>query len=277
MTFGELKRAVIHLGFERGLEDDEYLMPALSRALYTLFNDIGVIATRKIPRPKTDVELIFDTMAHTPTSTESFVIGGNACSFTVSGEGSYTLNSGATSRTYSFSSDMLPVRLFTIPGSILSFEGSLSFTVFDLAVAKSTRSSLITDIPIWSELDRVNLGRRYPDFIAPDGEPTGADGKPIAGARVENGVLHLPHGYCGQVFISYRRAPNIPSGIEDEELDIPKGAEELLPLLVASYIWLDDAPDKAQYYMSLYLDGVRAYKRVATASTATGYVTNGWA
>ena len=64
----------------------------------------------------------------------------------------------------------------------------------------------------------------------------------------------------------------------DRELDIPKELESLVPLLAAAYVWLDDDADKAQYYMSLYRDGMSAVKLYTRRAVDTGFENaTGWA
>ena len=41
-----------------------------------------------------------------------------------------------------------------------------------------------------------------------------------------------------------------------ETIDLNDELCAILPNLVASYIWVDDEPDKAQYYLSLYREQV---------------------
>lgn len=277
MTFGELKSSVIRLGFERELEDDDVLLPTLSRALYAMYADLGVTSTVKLPWPRRKMRLLASVIDHKPGAVETFTLDGMACSFTLSGEGSYTLSSGATERTYRFDSYMQPIRLFTAPGSVLTFKGDYAFSVFDLSVIESVRNNIVADIPLFAERNELNLGRKFPDFISLERAPTSASGEIIKGAYAEGSTLRMPDDFSGQVLITYRRSPAVPAGEVSEVLDIPTGAEELVPLITASYIWLDDDPEKAQYYMSLYLDGLRSYKRISHSGTCAPYITNGWA
>ena len=70
----------------------------------------------------------------------------------------------------------------------------------------------------------------------------------------------------------------MPGGLDgDERIDVPEELAELLPLAVASFVWLDDDPEKAQYYMSLYKDGIGTLRRFHPRELGSSYVTNGWA
>ena len=51
----------------------------------------------------------------------------------------------------------------------------------------------------------------------------------------------------------------------------------LLPTLIASYVWADDEPQKAQYYLSLYREQVYAMDaRKKTLEPAEIKSVNGW-
>ena len=46
-----------------------------------------------------------------------------------------------------------------------------------------------------------------------------------------------------------------PIAVGDGRIDVPEECLALFPLLVCGYLWLDDEPDRAQYYMALYREG----------------------
>ena len=42
-----------------------------------------------------------------------------------------------------------------------------------------------------------------------------------------------------------------------QELDLDEELCSVLPMLVAAYVWLEDEPEKSQYYMNLYRERVQ--------------------
>ena len=73
--------------------------------------------------------------------------------------------------------------------------------------------------------------------------------------------MRVPYEYAGEIILEYRKkAPAVSINAPDAELDIPSELEHLVALVTASYVWLDDDPEKAQYYMSLYRDGMSGVK-----------------
>ena len=63
----------------------------------------------------------------------------------------------------------------------------------------------------------------------------------------------------------------------DSEIPIPPDVESLLPLATAAFLYLDDEPTAAEYYMSLYREESAILRRYATRAIDTAYRHNGWA
>ena len=90
--------------------------------------------------------------------------------------------------------------------------------------------------------------------------------------------MRIPESYFGKINLIYKRAPEKLVGNPDDDVPVPDGCEHLLPLLAASYVWLDDDPEKSQYYMSLYREAMSAVKYYDRAHIDNSYhVINGWA
>ena len=277
MTITRLKDSVARLGFESDISDD-VLMPALSRAQHTVFCDRPVTSVARLVHPSYGGRLVLKSLVHRSGGYEEYALDGKAFSMILSGRGQYALIYGQEREVYPFHSDMKPVRMHLRSGARIRFEGDYTYSVISLAVYDETRGENEDDIPLYSERSEISLKRMIPDFLALSEEARDGDGAEIRGATVRDGRLILPDGYSGEVTITYHRAPIKPSGTDpDEEIDIPPECEELLPLLVASYVWLEDSPDISQYYRSLYREGISALRRNLTRVGAGEYSTNGWA
>ena len=57
------------------------------------------------------------------------------------------------------------------------------------------------------------------------------------------------------------RPPAVTLDNGDNELPLPAEQHDLVPLLTAMYLWMDDEPTKAQYYKSLYDEQVSVLMR----------------
>lgn len=82
----------------------------------------------------------------------------------------------------------------------------------------------------------------------------------------------------GELEIRYLRRPKkLSPNTKEEEIDLPQDAVHLLPLLIASYLWVDDRAELASYYMGLYRTELAEARRTRYAHAGGGYqVTNGW-
>lgn len=254
------------------------LLPAISRALHTIYLDRPRLKAARLSLPIYHGRMIAPMISHAGGEVISEALDGIAYSFRVSGRGRYTITSGALREEVDFDTDMAEIKgIITRPGKI-TFSGDYSYTVYSLAVFSAINSPKKEDIPIYGEERSIDLNKRLPDFLGPYALPTDSAGRSIHGARITDGVLYMPWGYFGEAILLYKRAPRVPSGEDKEELiDLPRDIEELIPLLVASYLWLDDDEGKAHYYMSLYKSGIIEARAAGSLELGRGYTTNGWA
>ena len=280
MKYQELISIVARLGFEDEIEDGLAFKATVSRGLYTIFNDRPTLAHRSLIKRDYGTLRIKDCFTHNPCSPEKFLLPTDsvAFSFKAYGEGKYSVTSGKITTEHEFSGEGNPIGHFCPGGGEITFVGDCSYTVTSLAAFKNSFSKSTADIPIASEVGVLPLDEIIPDFLAPEEPPRNSRGEVIRGAEIEGSRLILPDEFSGELHITYRRKPKIPGGAGmDEEIDIPSECTELLPLIVASYIWLDDEPERAQYYLSLYKDGINGLRRYTPRQISPSYETNGWA
>ncbi|MCQ2386129.1 MAG: hypothetical protein MJ078_05605, partial [Clostridia bacterium] len=70
---------------------------------------------------------------------------------------------------------------------------------------------------------------------------------------VKGSKICLLRGREGRFTVRFFRFPaKVSVDNPQAEIDCPKDVQHLLPLLVASYFWLDDREDLAAHYLSLY-------------------------
>ena len=92
----------------------------------------------------------------------------------------------------------------------------------------------------------------------------------------------LPYSVSGRFKVLYRRKPReliYESFAEDDmtEIDLDPELCSLLPILMASYLWLEDEPSMAQYYLALYRERAADIERRGDdLSSVTVKSTNGW-
>lgn len=278
MTLNELKNSVVDLGFEVGLDKEEMLIPALSRALYTIYHDRPRLKTVRLGIRSIYGSLVAQHICHIGGERISYKLEGVAYSFRVSGRGRYIITYGSGSEEHDFDCEMGEVRGILSSAATITFLGEYSFDIYSLAVFLSVDGPNTASIPIYGEERCYDLRVLYPDILTPHSLPRTKDGVTISGSLIRDGVMYIPWGFSGEAQLTYRRAPYVATGDDmDEAIDISREVEELLPLLVASYLWLDDDSDKAQYYMSLYRSGMATVQATGATELGRAYTTNGWA
>jgi hypothetical protein len=157
----------------------------------------------------------------------------------------------------------------------LIFSGEYAFTVRDLAFYGEITSARTEDIPISGvpfEYDMTSIINCFISLAAP---PTDAFGRVIEGAELCGKILSVPSSYSGDIRLLCKRGSELS---ENGSIDIPAECEPMLALLTASYYWLDDDPEKAQYYRAAYRDGMSALRynrRMRTDPQSSSG--NGWA
>ncbi len=278
MTYNELKAQVARLGFERTVSDDDALFRATERSLAILHLDVPEAEVKDIYVRAPKTTRLYKAVCHTGGATEEYELFGTAFSFRPHGEGEYTVSSGGTDLSVKFSPASGVVRGALSDGrGIIRFSGERDYEITSLASFDGGFDALLSDVPEYSEVRTLDLSRIIGDFGHISDLPISVGGNMSAARLYVRGErLYVPFFFDGTVRIKYCRAPLPPSN-SGEALDLPAGTEQLFPLLVASFVWLDDDAGKAQYYMALYRDGIERLKRIMPPSQNQNYVTNGWA
>lgn len=266
---------VAALGFEKEIEADTALLSSVKRAQRRIFTERAVYSTVRLAPTEAKPALYIKKIAHAPGEVHLFSLGESTYSFRVSGTGSFTVGG----KEYSFDGNMTVFRGYATEGDELVFRGDFLYTVYDLSVYRGVFAATSEDIRLKGEELVFDLAELTDDFLAFAELPSDMRGRAIKGARFSGSRLYLPESSEGVVNISYRRRPKSPTVDSlDEELDIPTETETLLPLLTASYLWLDDDREKAEYYLNAYREEMAILRRYISPAAGRGYdVPNGWA
>ena len=278
MTYNELKAQVASLGFERTVADDDGLRRAVERGLHTLFTDLPQVRVARIYISAPKLTKVYKTVQHSGTEAEVLKLFGTAFSFRPHGDGAYTLTDGdGVTRVNFYAADGVVKGKISSGECSIKFEGDNDYTVTSLATFGGRYDASLNGVPEYSERRTVDLEGAIPDFGGVATLPMCVSGN-MSGTElsVKENLLYLPFTLDGEVEVEYYRLPHLTAQ-KDAPLDTPAGTEHLLSFLVASFIWLDDDADKAQYYMALYRDGLLTYKHRLLTARDRNYRTNGWA
>lgn len=278
MTYNDLKTEVAALGFDEDIENDEALLRATRRALNFIFTERPIYKSLVIHQLSKAPVCTFDEIVHKGGAADSILLNGiRSYSFKTSGIGRYSVRDGAGEAEFDFSGTAHH-RGFVHGDGEIRFLGDYAFCVYDVALFDELFGPGLDDIPMHGEFTEYDIENLASDFLSFVNLPRDAQGIDISGASVSGKTVKIPKSYEGKITLNYKARTKSISGRPEEQIPIPTGCEHLLALLVSAYVWLDDDPDKAQYYMSLYREGMSAVKYYDRPEMNSEYVNvNGWA
>ena len=278
MTYKDLCAEILALGFETELDSEERILTAVNRALMLIYTERPTYERTSLFKPGIFSSFKIADFSHKGGETDSFSYKARAYSFKTSGTGKYKICEGGKEEIFEFSQNYVLHRGFLHGDGRIDFVGEYSFSVYDFVFFGEIYGSSPEDIPTLSGYTEYKIRNFAPDFLAFVYPPTDENGTSIKNAEVRGGILRIPDEYCGKINLIYKKAPKTLLGNPNDVVDVPDGCEHLLPLLSASYVWLDDDPEKSQYYMSLYREAMSAVKYYDRAHIDNSYhVTDGWA
>lgn len=277
MKVEQLRESVAALGFESGIYDERLFILSSNRALELIFTEREVTREAVICADFPTPTEIFKSYIHKGGERDTFRISGVAYSFRATGSGAYTVRDKSGSFTHKLSGDGALYRGFISGDAEIVFTGEFRYSVYSLASFDSIVSKDASDIPTSAPEYPIDLEKKIPDYLAPASLPYDYFGHAVKGARIVGKTLYLPSGTSGEVRMLYRRSARPIGSDLREDIDIPRECECLLPLLTASFMWLEDDSDMAQYYMALYKNALATVEGEVTGRLDTDYATNGWA
>lgn len=250
MKLSELRQAVVELNDGENIDRDTSLITAVNLALGHIARIIPaegrVIITQDKPLAGVRGKVNTD---HATFS----VSGATGIVFRARGSGAL-INGNTTIRTWTDYNDIRTVRIFINPAADmeLSFD-NVAGDVYDLAVWRYASSEV--EIPEYGDYVAYDLKAVREDFISPLKHPQTRDGDPLGDCFYQRSCLYVPYWYEGDIVVRYKRKQNIVTHDDlnnDKDVDIDIDIEDLLPLLVSYYIWLEDEPTKAEGFLRLF-------------------------
>lgn len=148
----------------------------------------------------------------------------------------------------------------------LRFSGDYLYWVKNVALYKYILSDSAVDIPAYEPYVRYDLGE-LDDFLSLASPPITEDEdyeRLHGDYDVEGGrAILLPYSVSGCYKVLYKRRPaeiinDGAAASNESKIELDEELCSLMPVLIASYVYLDDEPEKAEYYLSLYRERVAA-------------------
>lgn len=167
---------------------------------------------------------------------------------------------------------------------VIRFSGDYVYSIRNVALYDRLLSSDPEKIPAYEQYTTYDLKQITPDFIGFAENPVELNGYKILdqGYRIEGASrILLPYSLTGVIRIKYHRTVREISyttspAADESVIDLDDELCTLLPLLIASYVWLDDEPEKAGQYYSLYTERSKEILYKTKNIKPAEYLTNGW-
>lgn len=278
MTVSRLYAHVAQLGFEESLEDDARFYYSLNRALLQaaiLRPKIAVLmldhrplqnalkTSSFAPVQKKDEDLIYEA---DDAKAYYFESDGNGVAYVEHfGEDGWKivgeiLMEGDGKNFHAFRGLIRDGETFLTGRVRIRFCGEYLYSVRSVALYQYVFSNRAEDIPAFEPFTGYDISALAERFLSLEAPPIDES----TGLRLHEGydvesdrVILLPYDTRGVFRVRYRQYPEeIPKTLTaaEDETELPFDEEicSVLPLVVAAYIWADDEPEKAQYYMTLY-------------------------
>ena len=272
MKLKDLKDEVAALAFDEGVSLDKNFIVSANRALITIFTERPVAKTVRLFTSEQKPLVYTPIMTHRGGEDIVLPLKGKAYAFRVRGCGSYTVSDGIARATKSFDTEDTLCRGFIRnEGATISFTGDFTYNIYGFSCYGELVSGSEADINEYTPTVSYDMNRLYGDFLAFLEVPKSADG-PVPDATVKNGVLTIPRGKYDEVYLTYSRMPRrITADSQEAEIDISGECTPLLSLLTTAYLWLEEDPEKSQYYMSLYNSEMSFIRRYNTSHSGGEY------
>lgn len=288
MTTKQLYEDIRAMGFDRrdaecDTDRERVFVSAVNRAteslsaLFPLYDELtidadGVSPCLKVARKTLDAH---KRLLHTEENVRSF-------SLTLRGVGEalitqnkvpfarYTVNSAHTSRTFVGQFPQNAVFGITLTAGESALE-MRDFALYTEAGAPRRREADFYVYPLCALTEGA---------LSIDTPPRDSRGHLLTEGRdyrTQNGFLYLSDKIKGQLSLTIRRAPHrFEMGCEAP--DVQEACAHLLPLLTASYVWLDEDSEKSLFYLAMYREALaRTLGNGRCAGVGGSYCSsNGW-
>ena len=292
MTCGELRQAVLHLGIAEGFDDT---------ALEAAFPDAATRALAELSRLRP--RRARTTVTHSPilpmcdpvsfrherdSVAVSYAGAVSFCFYISGGEGTLDVICNGRTRTLPINGaprTFISYRVRDIfpdldgKGELqLVFRGDYFYKISELCFFDLLTSDGKVTPP--SEASAYDLSAITDDFLRFCDDPVSSEDGTVPEYYTEGSVLLLPMSVAdGDYTVHYEHKPAAITADtpDDERLDADADVCDLLPLITAFYVWIDDFPDKAKIFYQRYAEQaalVRDKRRFDQKRTY--YSTNNW-
>ena len=303
MTVAELYMSVAQLGFEDSLEYEDAFILAANRALLQVARIRPATRLCRIHH-KPPKNVLADGSFTPVERSESLIFeaeGAKAYYFEADGNGTAYVEflDGnewiAAKAAVELASDSMRFRAYKgffkqgnefVSGRVrICFEGEYTYSVRSVAFYDRVYSADEKDIPAYEPFTRYDISDLVQDFLSLAAPPVTDDQMRAVLTKnydVENGrVLLFPHDTSGIYLVRYVHKPspivtaNGPT-VNEDLIDLDEDLCALLPNLIAAYVYAEDEPQLAEYYLTLYNQQAIQIEQRERSFSSVPIITNGW-
>lgn len=277
MTYAELKRQILNLGFETAEtyeEEPSIMVDAINRAMREITNQFPLIGKYKIaqnplpnllPSPREGLNV----KHYDGTTPLTFCASGaKALYFECSGTGELRIKDDLGERSMNLASSRAfkEYRAFVSGEVRLTFLGPFSYDIQNIALYGEVYSAELKDIPPhrkfvrydFRELTAQNGTPVFIDFLDKVEEGEASSGKSyrsIKDFQTEERYVLLLNGFEQAEYTIFYRKNFTQFTLDTKptfEVELDADKEHLLSLLAAWYVWAEDEPNKATRWRNDY-------------------------
>lgn len=272
MIVSNLYEQTAQLGFEESLEYDRGFLFALNRAILQVAETRPATRICQINHSTVPNAVDGDSFnSVTADGAEYTADGVKAFYFECDGEGTAYIEklvdgeweTVITIHLESKNHEYLPYKGMIDNGETVNcrirFESEYICNVRHVAMYAKLFNSDEASIPAYTPYIRYDIKAMVDDFMSLESPPfSEIDRQRLSdGYDIEDGhIILMPHGNNGVYNVIYRHLPSMietddPSSCADE-IDLDEDLCELLPYLIAAFVWADDEPDLSNYYLQFF-------------------------
>lgn len=248
MKISELEQIIKDLNDGEEPDYETSIVSATNLALNHLNRIIPSLGTASIEQDEPILTEVGDV--DTDESYEGEDVKG--ISFEARGSGSVLVNDVVV-KTWSGYTSYTPVRFIPASTTVkLTFSGIVG-AVQNLGFFASVISETL--IPIFGEYVEYDMTKLASDYINFTSSPCRSGGDAVPNCIYRGTKLLIPSSERGRITVRYKRKPtaiDLDSVENDDEIDIDPECEDLLSLLVAYHITLEDNRNKALIYLEQF-------------------------
>lgn len=167
----------------------------------------------------------------------------------------------------------------------IRFLGDYLYHVRRVALYPDVYSGDPDEVPAYEPYSKYDISNLATDFLAMSAPPiVDSEGREVLNQHydIEDGrIVLLPRNMPGEYIVRYIKKPTPLDDTKDvknndKDIDLDDDLCAILPNLIASYLYAEDEPQLAEYYLALYNQQAMVIEQKARHFSSVFITNNGW-